>query len=197
MRGVTCNKRPQLDSNWGSLQFMMSNPHTAPPPHHLLSLCLCENYIIRFKTGVLWLFGFEHLMFSYLQKAKENDLNSSSCEVRSAQVMRVKWVCPAGMWGLRRHSCCKHERRPRPRLQQLVPVDIWHLTGPLCLLFLKDGPQFVSHRAVSVLGVITDTTLKKSLKLWFERLKAQFEAMQELIYTVVVEYFAYTLQHWN
>ena len=34
----------------------------------------------------------------------------SSCEfplrAGPVQVMRVKWVCPAGMWGLRRHSCC-------------------------------------------------------------------------------------------
>lgn len=42
--------------------------------------------------------------------------------------MRVEWLCPTGMWALRRHSCWKHEGWGG--LQQLVPVDIWHPTAP-------------------------------------------------------------------
>lgn len=97
---------------------------------HILSGCLfflSLNTCWVFVTVIVYsrwdrcnvIIGAAHLTYDgTLHSAKllkrVNDLTLSNFEVphrahphlRSAQVMRATWVFPAGMWGLRRHSCC-------------------------------------------------------------------------------------------
>lgn len=74
--------------------------------------------------------------------------------------MRVKWACPAGMWGLRRHSCqCSMRGGP------CWGFSNWSLPTSdtlqtLCLLFRKHWALFVSRWAASVSRNISGTTWK-------------------------------------
>lgn len=88
-----------------------------------------------------------------------HDSSRAHPALRSAQVMRVKWACPAGMWGLRRHSCCSMRGSPG-RDSGNWSLSTSDTPQAFCLLFLKGRPQLVPCWAASVSGFITDTTWK-------------------------------------
>lgn len=106
-----------------------------------------------FSTTILVFFHMCPLLKE--KNMKENQVAVRFPAFRSAQVMRAKWACPAGMWGLRRHSCCSMRGRDSGNWS-LSTSDTPQASH--CLLFLKDRGLGLYIGAESALSDITGTT---------------------------------------
>lgn len=88
--------------------------------------------------------------------------------LRSAQVMRAKWACPAGMRALRRHSCCSMRGRDSGNWSRSTSDTPAGLRSPL---FLKERRGAAVCIAQRLREVFSDSTRTPP-----ERLEAEVEA---------------------
>lgn len=77
--------------------------------------------------------------------------------LRSAQVMRAKWACPAGMRALRRHSCCSMRGRDSGNWSRSTSDTPAGLRSPLFLKERRGAAVCIAQRLREVFSDSTRT----------------------------------------